>query len=629
MRKFFTSILTATLVATAFAQNGDAPTVPLKGKDATLSNGIITLGITGAGEATSLKYEGSKNLFMSAGIYFDFNTSKSQAFSPDKAEIVRQTDDLVEVLYSNTKSDPHRKLGFILRKGVSGVYVYAVFEGTPGSANDAIREARINFRPNKTFLDGYVDDQMQGMIPSPEELKAVENTNKIQDATWRMPDGSIYTKYNWAQFVGRDLFHGLMNGEYGLWDIPVSYEWINGGPLRQELTVHATNKSPISLQMIQGEHFGGAAQAFGAGESKLYGPIFIYVNKGTREEMIADARREALAQQEQWPFQWFENELYPRERTMVSGRIELKEHPLTTRLQVLLGVPGTEIIRQGKDYMFWAETDENGNFSIPNVRPGEYSLYAYALNGDVSEELEVRNVSVSGESVDLGNISWKPTTFDRLLWKIGDNNRLSDSFNMSDSPRAYGLYKEVPANLTFKVGESEESTDWYYAQCKDGRWTVEFELDEVPEGTARLTASVAGSAQKPSVSIFVNGEQVGGWGFPNNDACTYRSAVQAGRHSVKEKEFPASKLKVGTNQITLQLNSNSSNGGIMWDMIKLETGTATGLSEVTVSTAHPYEVFTLQGIKIGAFVDKDEIQQLPAGVYIWRSGSEFGKTFVR
>lgn len=42
-----------------------------------------------------------------------------------------------------------------------------------------------------------------------------------------------------------------MNGKVGVWDIPVSYEWLNGGPMRQELTVHATSKSPITIQMLQ------------------------------------------------------------------------------------------------------------------------------------------------------------------------------------------------------------------------------------------------------------------------------------------------------------------------------------------------------------------------------------------
>ena len=60
-----------------------------------------------------------------------------------------------------------------------------------------------------------------------------------------------------------------MNHKVGVWNIPVSYEWLNGGPMRQELTVHATGKSPITIQMLQGEHLGGAAQAYTDGKRRI------------------------------------------------------------------------------------------------------------------------------------------------------------------------------------------------------------------------------------------------------------------------------------------------------------------------------------------------------------------------
>ncbi len=78
------------------------------------------------------------------------------------------------------------------------------------------------------FLDGYVDEVMQGTIPSNSVMQNVEsdgtsNPNYVQDATYRLPDGTIYTKYNWAQFIAQDDFHGLMNGKVGVWNMPVSY----------------------------------------------------------------------------------------------------------------------------------------------------------------------------------------------------------------------------------------------------------------------------------------------------------------------------------------------------------------------------------------------------------------------
>ncbi len=40
--------------------------------------------------------------------------------------------------------------------------------------------------------------------------------NQIQDATYKLEDGTIYTKYNWAQFIDNDHFHGLMNKKIGV-----------------------------------------------------------------------------------------------------------------------------------------------------------------------------------------------------------------------------------------------------------------------------------------------------------------------------------------------------------------------------------------------------------------------------
>ena len=58
---------------------------------------------------------------------------------------------------------------------------------------------------------------------------------------------------------------------------------------KQELMVHATKSTPITIQMLQGEHFGTSAMVMNQGESKIWGPVLIYINKGIREEMTADA----------------------------------------------------------------------------------------------------------------------------------------------------------------------------------------------------------------------------------------------------------------------------------------------------------------------------------------------------
>ncbi len=627
-------LLILTLVmgwSVSWAEEG-APTATVNGKATEMTNGIISLKIGSNGRASDMRCEGySGNILGSSGIYFDYTASKNLALSPDKVEIVRQTDDYVEVLYSNTSADLRWQQGWIMRRGVSGVYTYVIANGTPTSSSVSVKEARVCTRLASTFLDGYVDEMMQGPIPSNSDMAYAEKNTQIQDATYTMTDGSVYTKYNWAQFIDEDLFHGLMNGTVGVWNIPVSYEWLNGGPMRQELTVHATSKSPITIQMLQGEHLGGAAQSYEDGERQIFGPFLIYVNSGaSREKMIEDARTMALAQRDAWPFAWFKNDLYPVERGVVKGQVKVFGTAQPASVKVVLGQSGTELIRQGKEYMFWGETDSEGYFSIPAVRPGNYSLYAYALDGNITDELEVKDVNVTAGVVDLGTINWAPVTYSNLIWSIGSNNRRADTWKLSDVPRAYGLWESVPADLVFTPGVSEEALDWYYAQCHNGTWTIEFPLSEMPEGDFLLTASIAATTNKPKVNVKVNSTQIGSWSFPDNDASIYRSATQAGRHVVKTQRIPSSALTLGVNRLELIMSGISKNGGVMYDLIKLEGGpqNVTGLSDVVTEEGAPYRVYSLQGLLMGDFDSLDNLS-LPAGIYIYRHGSRTGKFIMR
>ena len=120
--------------------------------------------------------------------------------------------------------------------------------------------------------------------------------------------------------------------------------------MKQELTVHATSKSPITIQMIQGEHFGTQPVAFKKGERKLYGPFLLYANTSNskdRNELIADAKAMAHQQEQEWPFQWFENELYPLDRSTVNGRINVTTGQGSDSIRVVLAEPGDGFLHGG------------------------------------------------------------------------------------------------------------------------------------------------------------------------------------------------------------------------------------------------------------------------------------------
>ncbi len=582
MRFYFLIIITLCTISVTWAQNNVVATIDSGNRTSSMSNGIISITINSKGQVNSLIYN-NKDLINAPNkgrFYFSYNDQAGYyELSPNEIRIQKQNDDYVEIVYSRTNGNLVIEQGFIMRKGVSGLYSYVLVKGTSSSVK--LREMRLVYRVDPERFDyGYVSNQMQGFLPSVAVMKQVE-ANSIMDATYPLPDGSIYTKYNWANYNVLDSVHGIMSGTEGVWAIPVSNEYMNGGPMKQELTVHTTSKTPLVLQMLQGEHFGASSQTYGKSDEKIYGPFFIYVNSGEgRDEMIEDAKAQASLQKKQWPFQWFENNNYPIERTSVNGKIKLPQGFSPKGLQVVLAQPGVDIYAQGKEYMFWDKTDEQGNFSITNVRPGKYTLYAYSTQGEITEEYSKDDISVSGSSFDLGEIYWNPEKYEKMIWQIGDNNRLSDGYQYSDTTRNYGLYNLPPSNLEYIIGASSPEKDWYYAQTKEGSWIINFNIDEDLSGNAYLTASIAGAANSPSVSIYLNGSKQGTWSF-SNDASIYRSAVLGGKHSVKKLVFPASLLVKGENQLKLTMTNSGNRGGVMYDCLKLEAGNLlTGVSDV-------------------------------------------------
>ena len=547
----------------------------------TVNNRPLNITINSSGRISSVQYN-SNELLSSNGIYFDYTTANgNQGLNPSKVTVVKNSADYCEVLYSATSGNTLFEQGFILRRDMPGIYTYVVATGTANSANEPVKEARVCCRLDETMLNGYVDWRMNGRIPSNSAMTEAEKSeNTIQDATYRLADGSIYTKYNWANYIERDTLHGLYgrsNNYYGLFNIPVSYEWINGGCERQELTVHATSKSPITIQMLQGEHFGGEAMVLREGEKKLYGPFLIYL--AYSKNPVASARNQAATEAAAWPYQWFEHALYPRERGTVRGHLHVTTGQRNDSVRIILAQEkGKDPIEMMHGYQFWTLTDANGDFEIKNVRPDTYHLFAYAKAGEVTDMLEQDDITVQAGDNDMGTITWTPKKYEELLWMIGQNDRRSSEFRLSDTLRQYGLWELVPANLTYIIGESNENTDWYYAQTqKNGTWTIRFNVPGSMFNAQRpafhLTASIAGCAGSGStINVKVNGTQRATWKPGVNDASVYRSAVNSGRHYLFTADIPNTGMKEGENTITLQLTGSGNKDGIMYDCIKLEAG---------------------------------------------------------
>ncbi len=579
MKKVLTFILSLCCSTAMMATDFTDVSVKVDGRNTTFNNGKLIVKIGSDGRVSSYLFNQGKELLGSSGIYFDYTTKEgNKGLSPSKVEIIKNTPEMCEVLYSATSGNTIWQQGYIMRKNVAGLYTYVIATGTKTSANEPIKEARVCTRTASTFLNGYVDWKMNGTIPSNQEMSVAEKEeNTVQDATYYLADGSIYTKYNWGNYIERDTVHGLSDGYFGIWNIPVSYEWLNGGSERQELTVHATSKSPISIMMLQGGHFGGADMILKEGEKKIFGPFLIYSNLIMKPKFmgcVEDAKTMALAEQEQWPYQWFDNALYPKERGTVKGHLNVTTGQRNDSVRIVLALEkNLDPIQQSRGYQYWVDTDKNGDFTLKHVRPGTYQLYAYAKAGDVTDMLEVNDITVTAGEQNIGTIDWTPERYTDQLWVIGENNRRSDEFKLSNEPRAYGMWEKSVASLTYTIGSSTPEENWYYAQCKSGTWNIKFNLDKKYSGTASLTASLAGATNAgTTVTVKVNGSTKGTWKPGYNDAAIYRSAMQSGRWHLMNTKFPASSLKEGANTISLTMSGNGKNGGFLYDCVKLEVG---------------------------------------------------------
>ena len=133
--------------------------------------------------------------------------------------------------------------------------------------------------------------------------------------------------------------------------------------------------------------------------------------------------------------------------------------------------------------------------------------------------------------LDLGVINWDaPYHTNLLLWQIGKGaDRLAGEFKFGDQPRDSQWMQQVPANLTFTIGQSKELTDWYYAQ-KTGVWTVKFNLDKQISGNGYLTIAVAGGGA--NVTAAINGTDVGHLSY-GDDGSVRRSTNRSGRYGAQ------------------------------------------------------------------------------------------------
>jgi rhamnogalacturonan endolyase len=120
-----------------------------------------------------------------------------------------------------------------------------------------------------------------------------------------------------------------------------------------------------------------------------------------------------------------------------------------------------------KHYEFWARGNDDGHFSIPNVRPGTYTLHAFA-DGVLGEYAKTDITVEAGKPLDLAKLAWTPVRRGQQIWEIGVPNRNGSEFLMGDDFFHDGMqikYAQLfPNDVNFVIGKSDYKKDWYYQQ---------------------------------------------------------------------------------------------------------------------------------------------------------------------
>jgi rhamnogalacturonan endolyase len=598
------------------APTGTSASLTQTGNNFVLSNGLVTVTIANSGQVTQVSKAGTSLMSSGETMYVSESGGSSYyALAAQSHSIVRQTADIVELSFVDTSGSPHDMdwdVHYVMRRGVSGFYYFLVTRvGTGTHPNPAtLSELRTVQRFDEAVLSKGYSGERFGALPTEAQISAATT---VQNATYLLTtapttlmtqpslpgvtgqdfdEGPVYTKYDWSSYRTEDLLHGVYGNGFGAWLLSPSWESYTGGPAKQELMVQ---DGTLVLNMYHGGHAGSAVTAPSpANWAKLYGPNLVYVNQGSDAQVIADAKAQAADEQGQWPYCWMQNSLYPLTdaRGVVTGTIAEAHGRSAAGALVTLAQTGA-LLTQGYDYMFWAQADSGGRFTIPAVRPGPYSVHVIPTQGTLVDDPgsgEIAgNVTVAAGKNDVGTLTWSPPYHPNLLWAVGTSDRSSGEFRFDpnvaagatntahQTGRMYGrsassgVWTVPPANLTYTVGTSTPAADWYFAQSVDGTWTVAFDLPTVPSGGATLTIALAGAARNPHLDAYVNGYHLVNVGLGNDDSL-YRSCLEGGAFQVITAAVPAADLVKGANSATFTLNTKGAAGaGVYYDIVKLES----------------------------------------------------------
>ena len=141
------------------------------------------------------------------------------------------------------------------------------------------------------------------------------------------------------------------------------------------------------------------------------------------------------------------------------------------------GGPPSGWDHDAKHYQFWNDGAEDGNFTITKVRPGNYTLHAFA-DGVLGEFAQTNITVEAGKTLDLANLDWKPVRYGKQIWDIGYPDRTGGKFFKGDGdnywlwgwPLRYSLL--FPKDITYTIGQSDYHKDWFFEEVPHSESTA-------------------------------------------------------------------------------------------------------------------------------------------------------------
>jgi rhamnogalacturonan endolyase len=610
-------------VARANDPGGGAPgagaevTLSDGGSTVTLDNGVITAVIVkSTGKVSSYLFKGTQMVDPANPIYYSMDGGAMYEQPTNCVySVTTRTADTVDVSFKRTWNSTSGykhvfdiDLHYVLRRGDTGLYAYAILDHPASYPAATVGEWRIVWKLPRdattfAFERAYVDDFRHWEMPSYYDYQNASPTSigEIVKLNTGVMAGKYDGKYTYSARYSEigTWGHASNIARKGVWFVLGGHDYFNDGPTHQDLT---SSESYILMHFGR-NHYGGSGTSVAAGEAwrKLYGPFLLYCNETTAttnagDALWADAKAQVAAEQSAWPYDWLVNADHPAAsgRGTVSGRLLIQDalKPAITGARAMVGLAAPEEShgnwqQQGKGYQYWTRADDSGNFTIPAVRPGSYTLYAYTTG--VVEEFSKTGIDVTaGATNSQGELVWNVEhPGSSIAWEIGVPDRTAGEFRHGDdyfTPFLWEVYPQEFSNpLVYNIGSSDPATDWNYVHSNypgadpgtttGWNWDVNFDLPVVPgSGNATLTVAFA-SAHYPRLFLHLNGETtaftrlsptIGGGN------ALLRQGIHA-KYSHIHVPIPVSRLRAGSNTFRFSFTGDSGfSPHVMYDYLRLE-----------------------------------------------------------